>query len=92
MPVVVLYADDGGGFVQAGQTLPNVEGFTLSWWTPEMTIIGPAVAHGLGARLFRPAALHRALHGRQDRHGGAGWGMDARAMAAEETRHFGPLP
>ena len=50
MPVVVLYAGDGGGFVQAGQTLPNVEGFTLSWWTPEMTIIGrlSLMAWGLG--------------------------------------------
>jgi SSS family solute:Na+ symporter len=50
MPAVVLYAGDGGGFVQAGQTLSNVEGFTLSWWTPEMTFIGwlSLMAWGLG--------------------------------------------
>jgi SSS family solute:Na+ symporter len=50
MPAVVLYAGDGGGFAQAGQTLSNVEGFTLSWWTPEMTIIGwlSLMAWGLG--------------------------------------------
>ncbi|NBC14758.1 MAG: sodium/proline symporter PutP [Gammaproteobacteria bacterium] len=50
MPAVVLYAGDGGGFVQAGQTLSSVEGFTLSWWTPDMTVIGwlSLMAWGLG--------------------------------------------
>ena len=50
MPAVVLYAGDGGGFVQAGQTLSDIEGFTLSWWTDDMTFIGwlSLMAWGLG--------------------------------------------
>jgi SSS family solute:Na+ symporter len=50
MPVAVLYAGDGGGFAQAGQTLSGVEGFTLSWWTDGMTLIGwlSLMAWGLG--------------------------------------------
>jgi SSS family solute:Na+ symporter len=50
MPAVVLYAGDGGGFAQAGQTLSAVEGFTLSWWTESMTLIGwlSLMAWGLG--------------------------------------------
>lgn len=49
-PAVVLYAGDGGGFAQAGQTLSNVEGFTLSWWKDDMTFIGwlSLMAWGLG--------------------------------------------
>jgi solute:Na+ symporter, SSS family len=50
MPVVVLYTGEGGGFGQAGETLAGAEGFTLSWWTPEMTFIGwlSLMAWGLG--------------------------------------------
>ncbi|MEZ5861846.1 MAG: sodium/proline symporter PutP [Geminicoccaceae bacterium] len=50
MPAVVLYAGDGGGFGQAGETLSTVEGFTLSWWTDSMTFIGwlSLMAWGLG--------------------------------------------
>lgn len=50
MPIVVLYAGDGGGFAQAGQTLAGVEGFTLGWWTEGMTLIGwlSLMAWGLG--------------------------------------------
>ncbi|MDF1585242.1 sodium/proline symporter PutP [Marinimicrococcus flavescens] len=50
MPAVVLYAGEGGGFSQAGQTLSGVEGFTLSWWTADMTLIGwlSLMAWGLG--------------------------------------------
>ena len=50
MPVVVLYTGDGGGFAQAGQTLSGVEGFTLSWWNEDMTLIGwlSLMAWGLG--------------------------------------------
>ncbi|MDX6752231.1 sodium/proline symporter PutP [Geminicoccaceae bacterium 1502E] len=50
MPAVVLYAGEGGGFSQAGQTLAGVEGFTLSWWTADMTLIGwlSLMAWGLG--------------------------------------------
>lgn len=50
MPAVVLYAGDGGGFAQAGQTLSGIEGFTLSWWSEDMTLIGwfSLMAWGLG--------------------------------------------
>ncbi len=50
MPLVVLYAGEGGGFAQAGETLSGVEGFTLSWWTGGMTFIGwlSLMAWGLG--------------------------------------------
>ena len=50
MPVIVLYAGEGGGFGQAGETLSGVEGFTLSWWTEGMTFIGwlSLMAWGLG--------------------------------------------
>jgi SSS family solute:Na+ symporter len=50
MPAVVLYAGDGGGFAQAGETLSGIEGFTLSWWTEGMTFIGwlSLMAWGLG--------------------------------------------
>ena len=50
MPAVVLYAGDGGGFAQARQTLSGVEGFTLSWWTDSMTVVGwlSLMAWGLG--------------------------------------------
>ncbi|MCB1800069.1 MAG: sodium/proline symporter PutP [Gammaproteobacteria bacterium] len=50
MPAVVLYAGDGGGFVQAGETLSGVEGFTLSWWTDDMSLVGwlSLMAWGLG--------------------------------------------
>jgi solute:Na+ symporter, SSS family len=50
MPLVVLYAGEGGGFAQAGETLAGVEGFTLSWWTDSMTFIGwlSLMAWGLG--------------------------------------------
>ncbi len=50
MPAVVLYAGDGGGFAQAGQTLSDVEGFTLAWWSDDMTFIGwlSLMAWGLG--------------------------------------------
>ncbi|MBM9594065.1 sodium/proline symporter PutP [Roseitranquillus sediminis] len=50
MPLVVLYAGEGGGFGQAGETLSTVEGFTLSWWTDGMTFIGwlSLMAWGLG--------------------------------------------
>jgi SSS family solute:Na+ symporter len=50
MPAVVLYAGDGGGFGQAGETLSGAEGFTLSWWTDSMTLIGwlSLMAWGLG--------------------------------------------
>ncbi|MCP5143184.1 MAG: sodium/proline symporter PutP [Zoogloeaceae bacterium] len=50
MPAVVLYAGDGGGFAQAGQTLSGIGGFTLSWWSEDMTLIGwfSLMAWGLG--------------------------------------------
>ncbi len=50
MPAVVLYAGDGGGFSQAGVTLSGAEGFTLSWWTEDMSFIGwlSLMAWGLG--------------------------------------------
>lgn len=50
MPIVVLYAGDGGGFAQAGETLSGVEGFSLSWWNEDMTLIGwlSLMAWGLG--------------------------------------------
>jgi len=50
MPAVVLYAGDGGGFAQAGQTLSNLPGFTLSWWSDSMTLVGwlSLMAWGLG--------------------------------------------
>ncbi|MFD1342582.1 sodium/proline symporter PutP [Litorisediminicola beolgyonensis] len=50
MPAIVLYAGEGGGFAQAGETLSNVDGFTLGWWTPDMTLIGwlSLMAWGLG--------------------------------------------
>ena len=50
MPIVVLYTGDGGGFAQAGQTLSGVEGFTLSWWNEDMSLIGwlSLMAWGLG--------------------------------------------
>lgn len=50
MPAVVLYAGDGGGFAQAGQTLSGIEGFSLSWWHEGMTFIGwlSLMAWGLG--------------------------------------------
>ncbi|QID19570.1 sodium/proline symporter PutP [Nitrogeniibacter mangrovi] len=50
MPAVVLYAGGGGGFAQAGQTLSGLQGFTLSWWSDDMTVIGwiSLMAWGLG--------------------------------------------
>ncbi|WP_230970121.1 sodium/proline symporter PutP [Nitrogeniibacter aestuarii] len=50
MPAVVLYAGDGGGFTQAGETLSGLQGFTLSWWSSDMTVIGwvSLMAWGLG--------------------------------------------
>jgi SSS family solute:Na+ symporter len=50
MPAVVLYAGDGGGFARASQTLSGLDGFTLSWWTADMTFIGwlSLMAWGLG--------------------------------------------
>ncbi|WP_227817484.1 sodium/proline symporter PutP [Nitrogeniibacter aestuarii] len=50
MPAVVLYAGDGGGFAQAGETLSGLQGFTLSWWSSDMTVIGwvSLMAWGLG--------------------------------------------
>ena len=50
MPAVVLYAGDGGGFAQAGEVLSGLEGFTLGWWHPQMSLIGwlSLMAWGLG--------------------------------------------
>jgi len=50
MPIVVLYTGDGGGFAQAGETLSGIQGFTLSWWNEDMTLIGwlSLMAWGLG--------------------------------------------
>ena len=50
MPAIVLYAGEGGGFAQAGETLSGVEGFTMNWWTSDMTLIGwlSLMAWGLG--------------------------------------------
>lgn len=50
MPAVVLFAGEGGGFSQARETLSTVDGFTLSWWTEGMSIIGwlSLMAWGLG--------------------------------------------
>ncbi|ETW14105.1 proline:sodium symporter [Roseivivax marinus] len=50
MPAIVLYAGEGGGFDQARETLSGVEGFTLGWWTSDMTFIGfiSLLAWGLG--------------------------------------------
>ncbi|WOI57689.1 sodium/proline symporter PutP [Palleronia sp. LCG004] len=49
MPIVVLYAGDGGGFDQARETLSGVEGFSLSL-TSGLTLLGwlSAVTWGLG--------------------------------------------
>ena len=50
MPVVVLYAGDGGGLAQARETLSHVEGFTLNWWKEGMSVVGwlSLMAWGLG--------------------------------------------
>jgi SSS family solute:Na+ symporter len=50
MPMIVLYAGEGGGFAQASQTLSEVEDFTMEWWTDGMTLIGwlSLMAWGLG--------------------------------------------
>lgn len=50
MPAVVLFAGEGGGFNQARETLSSVDGFTLSWWSEGMSVIGwlSLMAWGLG--------------------------------------------
>ena len=62
MPLVVLYAGDGGGFAQATRPGGPSTGLTLSWLNEADSDRLP-VGDGLGPRLFRPAAHHRALHG-----------------------------